>query len=341
MKFYGDKELKRYIYGAGKYGHLLYDILSNYGIEISGFVVSFNDDLKLDSKTMLIDDCSYEDTDVIYIAVKDEKERRIIRKNLNIKGLRNDQIIDFGSFIKQNDYEKIYSKYCLLCGSRIKDFEEGGWTDSPLFYEKHIIGGGKRSNCICPVCKCNDRMRWVYYTICKHTDMLKEKCRVLYFAPEKQIVDTLFLEEKGMVFYGADISSRRGNIQVDMTNICFKNDYFDYVVANHVLEHIQDETAALREVYRVLSPGGKFIFSFPICTDCETFDDESIVSKEDRLRFYGQEDHVRLYGTDYLKRIESVCDLKIQCFSPQDDLPHEKILEYGFIKDDIVMIGRK
>ena len=127
---------------------------------------------------------------------------------------------------------------------------------------------------------------------------------------------------------------------VDITDIQFRDNTFDYVICNHVLEHIPDEQKAISEVLRVLKPDGKWIFSFPICTDMQTYEDPTVVSEEDRLQRFGQEDHVRLYGYDYKERFEAH-GLNLEFFSPQDELSAEEIEKYGFIPDDVIIVATK
>ena len=104
---------------------------------------------------------------------------------------------------------------------------------------------------------------------------------------------------------------------------------------NHVLEHIGDINRAISEIKRVLKEDGLFIFSFPICTDRLTIEDPAISSPEDRLKYYGQEDHVRLYGTDFAD-IYSEYGFELNTYSPKDMLTKRDIEKYGLIEDDIL-----
>ena len=117
----------------------------------------------------------------------------------------------------------------------------------------------------------------------------------------------------------------------------FADGSFDYVIANHVLEHIPDEAKAFSELKRVLKEDGKLVISFPICTDMLTYEDSSITSREGRLKAFGQEDHVRLYGTDFKERIERY-GLDVKVYTPQEILPHEEVKKYALIPDDVMMV---
>ena len=80
--------------------------------------------------------------------------------------------------------------------------------------------------------------------------------------------------------------------------------------------------------------------SFPICKDEKTFEDLSITTPESRLKFYGQEDHVRLYGCDYKKHFENY-GLKLQIFHPNEECTKKEIEYYSFIPEDTLLLARK
>jgi SAM-dependent methyltransferase len=87
--------------------------------------------------------------------------------------------------------------------------------------------------------------------------------------------------------------------KIDLEHIPFQNETFDLVICNHILEHVTALPAALSEVHRVLMPGGRFICQTPFASRLtNTFEDRLLQTESDRLFFYGQDDHVRLFGLD-------------------------------------------
>ena len=94
------------------------------------------------------------------------------------------------------------------------------------------------------------------------------------------------------------------------------------------------------ELIRVLKTEGKLIISFPICMDIATLEGNEKMTKEDRVRIFGQEDHMRLYGRNYKERLENY-GLKVESYSPIYELTLEEIEKYGFIKDDIMLVCTK
>src|SRR5262245_38860094 len=92
--------------------------------------------------------------------------------------------------------------------------------------------------------------------------------------------------------------------RIDLTALPYPDADFDVVIANHVLEHVADESRALAEIRRVVRPGGWAMLSVPIAQKLDrTREDPSVVAPEARERLFGQSDHLRLYGRDYPQRL--------------------------------------
>lgn len=231
---------------------------------------------------------------------------------------------------------RCFDKQCIICENKVNAFYPFG-VDDEFFKRHNIIGGGYRPNSLCLHCKSIDRERWQYYTIQKHTDILTGSCSVLHIAPEKWLSDSIKQNSK-CDYYSGDIRPGGADHIVDLTDMTnLEDNRFDYVIVNHVMEHIPEEQKAFNEIKRVLKNAGKLLLSFPICTDAVTYEDSTINTDEERLYHYGQTDHVRLYGTDYKKRIESF-GFNVNVFSPINELSHDDIEKYGFIENDVVMI---
>ncbi len=93
-------------------------------------------------------------------------------------------------------------------------------------------------------------------------------------------------------------------IRADITRLPFRDGSFDLIICSHVMEHIDDEAAALHNLRRVLAPGGRTIVMVPVDdTRATTYEDARIVSPDDRTVAYWQHDHVRLYGRDISQRL--------------------------------------
>jgi ubiquinone/menaquinone biosynthesis C-methylase UbiE len=115
---------------------------------------------------------------------------------------------------------------------------------------------------------------------------------------------------------------------MDLTRLGFASDFFDVILCSHVLEHIDDDRAALRELRRVLKPGGTVVLQHPIRDVQQTLEDPSITSPEERLHHYGQADHVRMYGRDFVDRLAEA-SFSSQVVTAEELLTPAEFVRYG------------
>ncbi|HLY47796.1 MAG TPA: class I SAM-dependent methyltransferase [Solirubrobacteraceae bacterium] len=132
--------------------------------------------------------------------------------------------------------------------------------------------------------------------------MLAGDKRILHIAPEPSLAAKLRTIPG---YISADLNPVRAMRTMDITAIPFADESIDVILCNHVLEHIPDDLAALRELRRVLVPDGVAYMQHPISYDRDTYEDPSIASEKGRLRAFGQEDHVRVYGRDFDTRLKA------------------------------------
>lgn len=127
--------------------------------------------------------------------------------------------------------------------------------------------------------------------------------RVLHLAPDS-VIARLLRQNDGSRYVGADLHPRRGQVKADITSLPFSSESFDLVVCSHVLEHITDDRRAIGELFRVVTKGGHVILQQPVDSSrLVTYEDSRIVTPRARLEAFGQEDHVRVYGQDFLGRL--------------------------------------
>jgi len=179
----------------------------------------------------------------------------------------------------------------------------------------------------------------VYQVLKEETDLFDAENTVLHFAPEKMIQEKLRRNKK-CDYYPGDIVLKPGNHRIDVTDIPYRDAFFDYILINHVLEHVKNETQAFSELRRVIKPDGKLVLSFPVTLDAETIEKDGVFNDEDRLKYYGQKDHVRLYGKDYIKRIENL-GWEIQQYTPERMVDERQIEKYGFLRNDILLLCKR
>lgn len=196
-------------------------------------------------------------------------------------------------------YGKHY--YCPVCNSHTRHQKTLGF-DFPVIVEKNIVGAGVRA-ALCPVCHSSDRIRLLYLFLRQKTNFFKDPLSLLHFAPEPSL--QLIIEgQKNIQYLTADLYQENVMEKIDITSIPYPDHSFDVILCNHVLEHIPDDRKAMKELYRVLKPGGWAILQVPVSNTLETtFEDPGITSENDRERVFGQRDHVRIYGKDYVDRL--------------------------------------
>ena len=324
------------IYGAGVFGQKLLGFLKDLNVPVHFFCQTETTGAPKECEgipILSLAELKKHSVDKnIFLALANSETSRQLRQTLQGMFFETARIYECGDFIRENLRHAEGDHYCLLCGNYFDNFEAGG-SDFAIFREHHIIGGGLRRNFHCPCCGAVDRERWIYKVLSEKTGIFSESCRVLHFAPEPHIREVI-KQNKKCDYYDVDIEIGRARHRIDMTDIPFQDNTFDYIIANHVLEHIREEEKALQELKRVLKKSGKLILSFPICKDKKTEEDLGELSEEERIARFGQNDHVRLYGTDYVERLEGrgFC---VYCYSPEDDLEEEQIERYGLIQGDV------
>lgn len=129
--------------------------------------------------------------------------------------------------------------------------------------------------------------------------------RILHVAPEP-VLQRRLRKLPDVTYLSADIASPLADQHFSVTAIPYPAGSFDVVLCNHVLEHVDDDALAMRELHRVLVPGGRAVLMCPIGRNRpQTFEDPTRKTESDRLAAFGQEDHVRLYGNDYYDRLRA------------------------------------
>lgn len=209
--------------------------------------------------------------------------------------------------LKQHEGDKYTCPYCHYSS---KDLESIG-SDFEVLVTKQVVGGGKRHGG-CYSCGSSDRERLLYAYLIEELKItqLSSGLRILHVAPEKRLTKVLTaLNLKNYICgdkFEAGYEYASNVVDVDILDLRFDSNSFDLILCNHVLEHIPDDIKAMKELHRVLAPGGRAILQVPISLNSEsTFEDFSIQDPDARIEAFGQFDHVRIYGQDYVKRLSS------------------------------------
>ncbi|MEO1776258.1 MAG: methyltransferase domain-containing protein [Pseudomonadota bacterium] len=206
-------------------------------------------------------------------------------------------------------------RLCPICGY------EGAF--SPV---RHKIGTW------CPGCDSRPRHRLMRLWLDRH-GALAPGLRVLHFAAEGWA--RAVFETAGCAYETADINGQF-DLTLDITAIALPDASRDLVIANHVLEHV-DDAKALGEIARILSPGGRAVLSVPIIEGWdETLEAQGHTSPDTRRRLFGDPDHLRFYGRDLRDRI-AAAGLSLEEFPALEP----DVSTYALNRGERLFIGRK
>ena len=187
-------------------------------------------------------------------------------------------------------------KQCPLCGCQRRKFLPYGYVTS-------------RENALCPNCLSLERHRLLWLWLVRESDIGRGAMalpKMLHIAPEV----ALMRKFKKMYastpdrYVTADLESPLADMHFDVQQIPLEAESFDAIICNHIMEHVEDDGKALRELYRIMRRGGWGVILSPVELEREkTFEDDTITDRAERTRIFGQYDHRRIYGRDYAARL--------------------------------------
>jgi len=210
-------------------------------------------------------------------------------------------------------------------------------------FKKFLSYGSKvaqRDNVLCPYDLTLERHRLMWLYLKDHSNFMTDKLDVLHIAPE-QCFHSRFKEQSNLKYLTGDLESPIADMHFDLHSIPLEENRFDVVFCNHVLEHVEDALQCMKELYRVMKPGGWGIMQVPQdITRKETYEDASITSPEDREKHYWQKDHVRLFGLDYPEWLKKA-GFTVKEFKPTENYTKEQISRYRLQEGEVLYIVSK
>ena len=220
---------------------------------------------------------------------------------------------------------------CAVCGKEFDKYVpiERKYIDLPKQYGRTQETNSEllnREEYSCPYCYTPDRDRMIVLFLKRLRACMNQGIDFLEIAPSGALQRYLYKEWGQSNLYTADLFMEGVDYRADIQNMTgIADDTFDFIVCSHVLEHVQDDRKAMRELNRVLDAKGLGIIIVPLDLNQSVTDEEWGLSKEENIRRFGQEDHVRAYNReDYVERLKEsgfgVHPLKREFFTEQEFL---------------------
>lgn len=187
-------------------------------------------------------------------------------------------------------------KECPLCGCRRRKFLPYGYVT-------------QRDNALCPNCLALERHRTLWLWLLRESDIGRGAValpRLLHVAPEVALMRKFhkIYAAQPADYVTADLESPLADLHFDIQHIPLEDESFDVVICNHIMEHVEDDRLAMREILRIMRKGGWGVILSPVDLQREkTFEDDTITDEAERTRIFGQYDHRRIYGRDYAERL--------------------------------------
>lgn len=218
---------------------------------------------------------------------------------------------------------------CPLCGKKFRKLLPYGYVTS-------------RKNALCPHCLSLERHRLLWLYLQRETDLLTTLPHLLHIAPEVCLMRHLkpHYRHNKAHYTTADLESPLADLHFDIQQIPIQDEQFDVVICNHLMEHVEDDLQAMRELHRILRPGGWGLLLSPVDLNrAETFEDDSITDPAERTRIFGQYDHRRLYGNDFTDRLRQA-GFEVEDLNYADSLTAEERIRFALPEDHIYVIHK-
>ena len=218
---------------------------------------------------------------------------------------------------------------CPLCGKRYRKMLPYGYVT-------------QRENALCPHCLSLERHRLLWLYLERETELFESLPRLLHIAPEVCLMRHLKPRYKSSPehYQTADLESPLADLHFDIQQIPLTDESFDVVICNHLMEHVEDDRKAMRELHRILKKGGWGVLLSPVDLKRQTtFEDDTITDPEERTRIFGQYDHRRLYGNDFADRLREA-GFEVEDLDYAASLSDEERTRYALPCDHIYLIRK-
>ena len=205
----------------------------------------------------------------------------------------------------------------------------------------HFKDDWNRPNALCWRCGSHERHRAQWLLFQRRPELLRDARSLLHVSPEWCLREHL-ARLPGLRYVTTDLDpAQDADLRLDLTALDLPDDAFDAVICSHVLEHVPDDGAAMRELRRVTAAGGWCLVMVPLALDrATTYEDPAITSPEDRRRAFLQADHVRLYAPDIAGRLRGA-GFGVDVIDLHAELGPAGAARHGLLASDLVFLCRR
>ncbi len=204
---------------------------------------------------------------------------------------------------------------CNLCSTQLSNFV-------------HL----ENRDLICPICGSLPRTRRLFMLL--NNEFLQPNMVVLDFSPFRAVYRNL-KKRNDFDYYPTDFETDfLADYHFDITKIETEDNKFDLIICYHVLEHIVNDQLAMKELHRVLKKNGNILIQTPF-KEGEIYEDFTKTTQEERLQYFGQNDHVRIYSASGLEnRLRNVgFQTEVRTLAADD--------YFGFSENERIIIAKK
>lgn len=214
--------------------------------------------------------------------------------------------------------------YCPVCCSNIRAFFRFG----PLI------------NSCCPVCASLRRHRIAWFFFQQKTNLFDPTPKKMFHVAPELCFKLKFMQIPFLDCVTADLRDRDVTVKMDITNIPLADNVFDIIFCSHVLEHVPDDRGAMREMLRILRPGGWAVIMVPVRMNRLTDEDLSVTDPREREKRFGQHNHVRYYGRDITDRLQEA-GFKVTVVRASEIVNPDQFDRMGVTRGVTVFFGEK
>ncbi|HDR6315679.1 TPA: glycosyltransferase [Bacillus thuringiensis] len=260
--------------------------------------------------------------------------------------VRNSQLNQIDNEKMEKELNKLVNRifeeevcYCQFCNQQFEKFSP--WPEHYDF-PKYKFEMWNKDTGICSVCDSMDRERLYRVYIEMETELLSGNDTMLHIAPEAKL-RSWFAQYKNITYVCGDIEPKDPLMQeIDVTRIPYENDTFDVILCGHVLQHVQDDEKAMRELYRVLKTNGWGIIQAPIVMNVDSIiENELILTPKLRRLAFGHEEHVRIYNrSGFIQRLMNV-GFKVELYNIAEKQGMRSARKFGLSETNVLYIVRK